>query len=73
MRAGVSGHRNYLCHSTDRNQQSPTIGAVVNGASFAKGGIVPGEIATIFGSNLTSSTGINITSFPLPTTSLMSR
>jgi uncharacterized protein (TIGR03437 family) len=41
---------------------TPTIAAVVNGASFASGGIVPGEIATLFGSNLTSSTGINLTS-----------
>jgi uncharacterized protein (TIGR03437 family) len=34
----------------------------VNAASFASGGVVPGEIATIFGSNLTTSTGINLTS-----------
>ena len=39
-----------------------TIAAVVNGASFANGGIVPGEIATLFGTNLTTSTGINLTS-----------
>ena len=45
-----------------QSSQAPTIGAVVNGASFAGGGIVPGEIATLFGSNLTSSTGINLTS-----------
>jgi uncharacterized protein (TIGR03437 family) len=45
-------------------------GGVVNGASFVGGGMVPGEVATIFGSNLTSSTGVNITSFPLPTTFL---
>ncbi len=42
--------------------------AVVNGASFVAGGIVPGEIATAFGTNLTSGSGINITSgLPLPT------
>ena len=41
---------------------------MVNGASFAPGGIVAGEIATIFGTNLTSATGINLTSsLPLPT------
>jgi uncharacterized protein (TIGR03437 family) len=41
---------------------------VVNGASFVSGGVIPGEIATIFGSNLTSSTGINLAaSLPLPT------
>lgn len=49
----------------------PTVAAVVNGASFAGGGIVAGEIATIFGANLTSSTGINLTSsLPLPMTFL---
>jgi adhesin/invasin len=47
---------------------SPGVTAVVNGASFVGGGIVPGEIATIFGSNLTSITGTNLTpSLPLPT------
>jgi hypothetical protein len=47
------------------------VNAVVNGASFVRGGVVPGEIATAFGSNLTSATGINVTSgLPLPTTFL---
>jgi uncharacterized protein (TIGR03437 family) len=50
------------------NPPSFTESGVVNGASFAPGGVVAGEIATIFGSNLTSSTGINLTSsLPLPT------
>jgi len=45
----------------------PAINAVVNGASFAPGGVVAGGMATAFGTNLTSSTGINITSsLPLP-------
>jgi adhesin/invasin len=45
------------------------VNAVVNGASFAGNGIVPGEIATIFGNNLTGSIGINgASSLPLPTT-----
>ncbi len=45
----------------------PEIAAVTNGASFAAGSIAPGEIATLFGSNLTSATGINLTSgLPLP-------
>ena len=49
----------------------PAITAVVNGASFLGGGIVPGEIATMFGTNLTASTGINLTSsLPLPKTFL---
>ena len=51
--------------------QIPSVSAVVNGASFAGGGIVPGEIATLFGVNLTEGTGINLTSsLPLPTTFL---
>jgi len=46
----------------------PVITAVVNGASFQGGGVVPGEIATAFGTNLTSGAGINPTlSLPLPT------
>jgi uncharacterized protein (TIGR03437 family) len=47
----------------------PTVTAFVNGASFVGGGVVPGEMATAFGTNLTSSTGINLTSsLPLPNT-----
>ena len=50
------------------NPPSFTEAGVVNGASFAPGGVVAGEIATIFGSNLTSSTGINLAStLPLAT------
>jgi uncharacterized protein (TIGR03437 family) len=44
--------------------------AVVNGASFgpAGPGIVPGEIATVFGANLTNASGINLASaLPLAT------
>jgi uncharacterized protein (TIGR03437 family) len=49
----------------------PVVNAVVNGASFLPGGVVPGEIATIFGANLTTSSGINLTSsLPLPTSFL---
>jgi uncharacterized protein (TIGR03437 family) len=40
----------------------PVVNAVTNGASFASGGVVPGEIATLFGNNLTSGSGINLTS-----------
>jgi len=55
------------------NPVRPVVSAVTNGASFASGTIVPGEIATIFGSNLTSSTGINLTSsLPLPVSFLNS-
>jgi uncharacterized protein (TIGR03437 family) len=46
----------------------PSIAAVKNAASFAAGFIAPGEIATLFGDNLTSATGINLApSLPLPT------
>jgi uncharacterized protein (TIGR03437 family) len=47
---------------TGGTSAAPAIAAsgVVNGASFVSGGVVPGEIATIFGSNLTSATGINL-------------
>ena len=46
----------------------PAVTAVVNGASFKNGGVVPGEMATLFGTNLTTNTGINVTSgLPLPT------
>ena len=46
----------------------PTVGAVTNGASFAAGSITPGEIATLFGTNLTSASAINLSpSLPLPT------
>lgn len=50
---------------------APVVTAIANGASFANGGVVPGEIATAFGTNLTSSTGINLASaLPLPKTIL---
>jgi uncharacterized protein (TIGR03437 family) len=40
---------------------------LTNGASFVAGSLVGGEIATVFGTSLTSSTGINLTSsLPLP-------
>ena len=45
----------------------PAVQSVTNAASFVAGAIVPGEIATLFGSYLTSATGINLTSgLPLP-------
>ena len=46
----------------------PSIASVTNAASFAAGFVAPGEIATLFGNNLTSATGIYLTSsLPLPT------
>ncbi|HEV8042147.1 MAG TPA: hypothetical protein VGP62_24930 [Bryobacteraceae bacterium] len=46
----------------------PGAQSVVNAASFISGGVVPGGMATLFGSNLTSATGINLASgLPLGT------
>lgn len=46
----------------------PGANAVVNGADFAPGGLVPGGISTVFGSHLTSATGIHLASaLPLAT------
>ena len=60
-----------LLSRTVSSSTGPVVHAAVNGASFASGGIVPGEIATIFGANLTTGTGINLTSgLPLLTTFL---
>ena len=45
----------------------PTVNAVVNGASFAAGApVAPGSIASIFGSNL-ASTSAAVAGVPLPT------
>lgn len=54
------------------NPAGPVVGngplGVVNAASFVSGGLVPGGMATLFGSNLTSGTGINLaSSVPLAT------
>ena len=46
---------------------NPKVAAVTNGASFAAGSLVPGEIATAFGTSLTTGTGINLSlTLPLP-------
>jgi uncharacterized protein (TIGR03437 family) len=46
----------------------PSAKSVVNAASFISGGVVAGGMATIFGSNLTTATGINLASgLPLAT------
>ena len=37
-------------------------GGLVNAASYASGGLVPGEIATVFGTGLTQAAGINLAS-----------
>jgi uncharacterized protein (TIGR03437 family) len=40
---------------------------IVNAASFLSGPLAPGEIATVFGDNLTSTSGVNLaSSLPLP-------
>ena len=61
------------CSSSTLPPPAPSFDSsgVVNGASFASGGIVPGEIATIFGTNLTVASGINLTlGLPLVTSFL---
>lgn len=69
LSAAVIAHQ--YADLTGTSTALPTIAAVVNGASFVGGGVVPGEVASVFGINLTSSTGINVTSgLPLPTTFL---
>jgi uncharacterized protein (TIGR03437 family) len=63
---GVSGS---IRTTVTVTKAAPVVNAVVNGASFAGNGIVPGEVATIFGNNLTGSIGINgASSLPLPPT-----
>jgi uncharacterized protein (TIGR03437 family) len=58
----------FALHFTVAGGPPPTINAVVNGASFVGGGVVPGEIATVFGTNIVSATGINLVSaLPLAT------
>ncbi len=55
------------------SQPAVNAGGVVNGASFAAGpGISPGSIASLFGTNLSASTGF-ATALPLPTTLANSR
>jgi trimeric autotransporter adhesin len=50
------------------NPLVPGPNSVVNAASFIHGGVVPGGMATLFGSNLTTATGINLASgLPLKT------
>jgi uncharacterized protein (TIGR03437 family) len=50
------------------NPLVPGPNSVVNAASFVHGGVVPGGMATLFGSNLTTATGINLASgLPLGT------
>ena len=50
-------------------QPTPTIAAAANAASFASGTVVPGSIATIFGSNLATQDGIvGASTLPLPLT-----
>jgi uncharacterized protein (TIGR03437 family) len=69
-----SANNLYIADSNNRKIRkisgAPAIvnNGVVNGASFVTGGIVPGEIATVFGANLTTSIGINLASaLPLAT------
>lgn len=64
--ADVNNHR--IRELTQSGPIVPGASSVVNAASFVSGGVVPGGMATVFGSNLTSATGINLASgLPLGT------
>jgi uncharacterized protein (TIGR03437 family) len=77
--AADSGNNLYVADGNNRRirkiSSAPAIAnnGLVNAASYAPqgsapGGVVPGEIATIFGTNLTTATGINLASaLPLAT------
>ncbi len=70
--ADVNNHRiRQLTPSGPRVGNGPI--GVVNAASFVPGGLVPGGMATLFGSHLTSATGIHLASgLPLATELLKS-
>jgi len=58
----------YRAHKTAVRQQASTNPVVVNAASF-ESGVSPGGLATVFGTDLTSVTGVIVSSSnPLPTT-----
>ena len=64
--ADTNNHR--IRELTPSGPLVPGAQSVVNAASFVSGGVVPGGMATLFGSNLTSATGINLASgLPLGT------
>jgi uncharacterized protein (TIGR03437 family) len=64
----VDSVNNRIRELTPSGPLVPSTKSVVNAASFASGGVVPGGMATLFGSNLTSATGINLASgLPLAT------
>jgi uncharacterized protein (TIGR03437 family) len=64
--ADTNNHR--IRQLTPAGPLVPSAKSVVNAASFLPGGLVPGGMATLFGSNLTSATGINLAgSIPLAT------
>jgi sugar lactone lactonase YvrE len=64
--ADTNNHR--IRELTPSGPSVPGAQSVVNAASFVSGGVVPGGMATLFGSNLTSATGINLASgLPLGT------
>jgi uncharacterized protein (TIGR03437 family) len=70
--SGTSACSTYGCGTVYHLVVSPgapqiTASSITNAASFASGGLVPGSIATVFGTGLTGSLGINSApSFPLP-------
>ena len=64
--ADINNHR--IRELTPTGPLVPSTSSIANGASFVSGSLVPGGIATVFGSRLTTATGINETSgLPLMT------
>ena len=64
----VDSLNHHIRELTTTNPLVPSPKSVVNAASFISGGVVPGGMATLFGSNLTTATGINLASgLPLGT------
>lgn len=64
----VDSLNHHVRELTTTNPLVPSAKSVVNAASFVSGGVVAGGMATLFGSNLTTSTGINLASgLPLGT------
>jgi uncharacterized protein (TIGR03437 family) len=58
-----------LLASAPLQAQQPAITAVVNAASYTEGAVVPGGIATLFGTGIVSASGIvGAAAVPLPTT-----
>ncbi len=72
VQASVAGSGTFLPTTASQSftvgvANGPSIGAVVNAASFAQGTVTPGYLATLFGTNLATG-AVPATTNPLPTT-----